>query len=125
MGYRSEVGFVVRFKSKDDRDTFIELQRAKNDEYVTDALECLEIPDEDDYFGFHSEAIKWYDSFLWVKTLDALRHEAHELFDAAWRFIRIGEDYSDVEIEEQPADWDDGSLYEMLDIHRSLSVSFL
>jgi len=124
MGYRSEVGFIIRFKSKDDRDTFIELQRAKNDKHVTEALDCLEIPDEEDYFGFHEEDTKWYDSSPDVQALNALRHEAHKLFDAAWRFIRIGEDYSDVDVDEQHTDWDDGSLCEMLDIHRSLSVSF-
>lgn len=103
MGYYSEVAYVIEFKDKDQKETFINLQKVKADDTINDALrELLNITDGDNNkLAFHESSVKWYDEFPEVKAHQNLMHEAEELFpdDVNWMFVRIGEQDDDMEQE--------------------------
>ena len=125
MGYRSEVAYVIVFETVDKRDTFIELMRAKNDEYINTALKEVKTLDRERAITFHEDQIKWYDSYAEVQAHEQLMINARELFDAATRFIRIGEETDDTEdlVHDDP-DWSKGEVYDLMDIHRSIDIQF-
>jgi hypothetical protein len=125
MGYRSEVAYVIRFANKEMRQTFINIQRAKADPYINEALnEVVEL--EEDKLAYHAYSVKWYESYEAVQAHENLMHEALELFNtekdiAGYRFIRIGEEYEDVVVSDNG---DSDELWEYLDVHRSINVAF-
>ena len=125
MGYRSEVAYVIVFETVDKRDTFIELMRAKNDEYINTALKEVKALIGDSAITFYEYQVKWYDSYAEVQAHEQLMINARELFDAATRFIRIGEETDDTEdlVHDDP-DWSKGEVYELIDISRSIDINF-
>lgn len=125
MGYRSEVAYVIVFETVDERDTFIELMRAKNDAYINTALKDIKTLDRERAITFHEDQIKWYDGYPEVQAHEQLMDNARELFDAATRFVRLGEDTDDMEdvVHDDP-DWSEGEVYELIDIHRSIDIQF-
>ena len=125
MGYRSEVAYVIVFETVDKRDTFVELMRAKNDEYINTALKEVKALIGDRAITFYEYQVKWYDGYPEVGAHDQLMRNARDLFDAATRFIRIGEETDDVEdlVHDDP-DWSMGEVYELMDISRSIDTKF-
>jgi len=125
MGYRSEVAYVIVFETVDKRDTFVELMRAKNDEHINTALKEVKALIGDRAITFCEDRVKWYDSFPEVGAHDQLMSNARDLFDAATRFIRIGEETDDMEdlVHDDP-DWSVGEVYELMDISRSIDIKF-
>lgn len=130
MGYRSEVAYVLRFKDKEMREAFVNLQRAKADEYINRALdELMEV--EDNMLGYHAEYVKWYEDFPEVKAHHALMRDTTELFgedysddynqQAGFKFIRLGEEPDDNEDEEGG---NSECLYEYVDWTKHINVSF-
>lgn len=125
MGYRSEVAYVIRFKDKEQRELFVALQRAKADKHINEALnEMIEL--EEDKLAYHADSVKWYDSYEEVQAHEKLMGEALELFNedqdiTGYRFIRIGEEYEDVVVEDHG---DSDELWEYLDVQRSINVAF-
>ena len=120
MGYRSEVGYVIRFASKEDLDTFIGVQVVKKDETVTSALKelaLIESTQTEQYLYFYASDVKWYSDYPDVKVHHDFMHSAVEMFeDSAWLFLRCGEQYDDVEEESGGDDgWD---LQEFISICR-------
>ena len=103
MGYYSEVAYVIEFKDKDQKETFINLQKVKADDTINDALmELMNITDEgNNKLAFHESSVKWYDDFIDVKAHHRLMQEAEELFpdDVSWLFVRIGEQDDDMQQE--------------------------
>lgn len=125
MGYRSEVAYVIRFKDKEQRETFINLQRAKADTHINTALDEL-VELEEDKLAYHAYSVKWYDDYEDVKAHVKLMQDTLELFNqdkdiTGYRFIRIGEEYEDVVVTDNG---DADELWEYLDVHRSIGVSF-
>lgn len=132
MGYRSNTAYVIRFKDKEQCDAFINLQRAKADKWVNEALDELTRV-EDNVLGFHSDCVKWYDTFEDVKAHTMLMQEAVRLFgedspdtpdyddQAGYRFIRLGEEDDDNEIEEGG---NSECLYEYIEWYRNIEVQF-
>lgn len=101
MGYRSEVAYVIKFRTIEDRDNFVTLMLAKNDSVTTQALdECEHGYKDDPLISFQAEDVKWYPSFAEIKIHHSLMEQAAELFNAGWRFVRIGEETGDIEQEE-------------------------
>ena len=125
MGYRSEVAYVIVFETVDKRDTFIELMRAKNDEYINTALKEVKALIGDSAITFYEYQVKWYDGYPEVGAHDQLMRNARDLFDAATRFIRIGEETDDMEelVDDDP-DWSVGEVDELMDIYRSIDIKF-
>ena len=98
MGYYSSVGYVIEFKDKEQKETFINLQKVKDDQVINDALMEL-VDDGDKMLGFHADGVKWYDDYSDVKVHHAFMNEAQKLFpdDVNWLFQRMGESDDDCE----------------------------
>jgi hypothetical protein len=125
MGYRSEVAYVIRFANKEMRELFVSMQRAKADKNINEALdELAEV--EDCLLGYHADHVKWYDGYDGVKAHHTLMHDSIDMFNqdediVGWRFVRLGEE-SDDNVQEEDGNSDD--LYEYVDWHKSMSLSF-
>ncbi len=125
MGYRSEVAYVIRFKDKAMRELFINLQRAKADKHINEALsELVEV--EDCLLGYHADHVKWYEGYEGVKAHETLMEDSIDMFNqdediVGWRFVRLGEE-SDDNIQAEAGNSDE--LYEYVDWHKSMSLSF-
>jgi hypothetical protein len=125
MGYRSEVAYVIRFKNKAMRELFVNLQQAKADKHINEALsELVEV--EDCLLGYHADHVKWYDEYDGVKAHETLMHDSIDMFNqdediVGWRFVRLGEE-SDDNVQEEGGNSDE--LYEYVDWHKSMSLSF-
>jgi hypothetical protein len=125
MGYRSEVAYVIRFANREMRQTFINIQRAKADKHINEALDEL-IEVEDCLLGYHADHVKWYEGYEGVEAHHTLMKDSIDLFNedediVGWRFVRLGEE-SDDNIQEENGNSDD--LYEYVDWHKSMSLSF-
>jgi hypothetical protein len=103
MGYRSEVAIKVygddesmsRFQTAYDT-AYNACDQATMDEIDTWMRDGAKNGFADNVFTFHATQIKWYDDFLAVKFFDALM-EMGEDAGASVEFIRIGDDYDDIE----------------------------
>ena len=105
MGYRSEVMAAFYTTNKDEAPLlklFIEENWPKEGNLT--AYEWLK---SDKYFGilFYEEDVKWYESFPDVQAFDAFAEKFSEIADSEekrsdWHheFVRIGEEYQDIEI---------------------------
>lgn len=107
MGYRSDVAYVIKFDDIEQRDAFVVLMRAKNNALITQALDEIDHDDDKDpIITFSCESTKWYESFPDVQAHHTLMDQAHELYGAGYRFVRIGEDPNDIDVQ----DMDDKGL---------------
>ena len=119
MGYRSEVAYMIRFKDKEQRDSFIALQLIKQDPDINEALKHLKQLGDDKLF-FHVPDWKWYDGYGEVKAHTTLYEEAIELYeDSAYLFYRLGEDLEDIE-QHDGGDVDD--LWDYLSVHKYINL---
>jgi hypothetical protein len=110
MGYRSDVTMIM-YPSADHRDKFAAL-KLYVDENLPDEFEVIGEGDRR-YLHCYIDGVKWYDSYEEVDTYSKLFSEWDELFadpddpsaKKGWQadtifqyeFLRIGEDYEDVE----------------------------
>lgn len=93
MGYRSDVAYVIKFKSFENRDAFVTLMLSKNDGDITQAIGETKYDYRDDpIITFEADNVKWYPDFPDVQAHEQLYKQAHELFEADYRFLAIGED---------------------------------
>jgi hypothetical protein len=93
MGYRSDVAYVIKFKSFDDREAFIALMLAKNDPNIYQAVnETKHDYKEEPLITFEVDDVKWYPDFPDVQAHEQLYKDAHQYFEADYRFLAIGED---------------------------------
>jgi len=120
MGYRSDVAYVIRFDNADQRDTFVELVKHRNDDMSQAIIDC-----EADYaqpiITFKVEDVKWYADYADVKAHYSIMEWAVELYPEAGFFIlMLGEDGK--EESEQGGETDD--LYEYIYTSHSLNTEF-
>jgi hypothetical protein len=110
MGYRSDVTMIM-YPSADHRDKFAAL-KLYVDENLPDEFKVVGEGDRR-YLHCYIDGVKWYDSYEEVDTYSKLFSEWDELFadpddpsaKKGWQadtifqyeFLRIGEDYEDVE----------------------------
>jgi hypothetical protein len=92
MGYRSDVAYVIRFATEEQRDTFVQLVKHRNDDWTQAILEC-----ETEYvqpiITFKADDVKWYESYADVRAHHEMMEWAVELYEGAgWRIIQLGED---------------------------------
>lgn len=131
MGYRSEVAYIIRFKDKQMRDTFVNLQRAKADKTINEALDEL-VEVEDWGLGYHADHVKWYDAYPEVKAHQQLLKDTIAIFandettpeydeQAGYRFVRLGEEQEDNDDEEEG---NSECLYEYVDWTKSITTAF-
>jgi len=124
MGYRSDVAYVVKFDDIETRDNFVTLMLAKNDKWITQALDECEYGYEDDpIITFETQSVKWYDSFDDVKAHHQLMRDAVAIYKekgGRYRFISVGEDG------EESCDENDseGDLYEYITTVHEVRTDF-
>jgi len=93
MGYRSDVSYVIKFKSFGDREAFISLMLSKNDPNIYQAVNETKYDyREEPLITFEADDVKWYPDFPDVQAHEQLYKDAHQYFEADYRFLAIGED---------------------------------
>ena len=120
MGYRSDVAYVIRFNTTEQRDTFVQLVKHRNDDWTHAILEC-----ETEYvqpiITFETSDVKWYEDYADVRAHHEMMEWSVELYpDAGWRIIQLGEDGQ--EECNQGGDADD--LWDYLYTSHSLNTEF-
>ena len=124
MGYRSDVAYVIKFDDIETRDNFVTLMLAKNDKWITQALDECEYGYKDDpIITFEAEDVKWYDSFEDVQSHRSLMRDAVEIFKhkgGRYRFVSVGEDGA----EDFNEDDDEGDLYDYITTRHEVQTYF-
>ena len=124
MGYRSDVAYIIGFKSFEDRDAFVGLMLAKNDEATAQAIEETDHERKDRaIITFHEEDVKWYDTYPEVQAHTRLYREANALYGAAYKFVSVGEDGAE-DSETEDSDDDKLSVYDDIYTVHKLEVEF-
>lgn len=95
MGYKSEVTIAIAFVTKGELDAFIAPRLLQ--EEIAENKGCFERSEgQDNVLVFHVDEWKWYDTYPEVQAILELMHEV-PTYGGAYRFMRIGEDYTDIE----------------------------
>lgn len=103
MGYRSEVAYVIAFdEDSQAMGKFINWVLASNDEHMITALKECEVDMDRQRINFYQEDVKWYESYADVQghtRLKELCNDPETPFypHAHAKFIRVGEEQSDIE----------------------------
>ncbi len=122
MGYRSDVAYVIKFDSIEHRDNFVTLMKMKNEQHITQALDEVKHDyKKDPIITFTADSVKWYDSYPDVDAHHQLMDNAAALFEGEYRFVRVGENHDDVEVDEHTTMYD---LWEYVDPVRSIQTLF-
>ena len=121
MGYRSQVAFIIKFKSTQDRDAMWMLYANSDDAQKQEVAQELEHSYSEPLITYQHDDIKWYEGYEFVTAAHSFMDEAKALFEANYRFIRIGENYEDIEVQDEDYD---GDLWDYIDVHRSVDTSF-
>ena len=126
MGYRSDVTGIIKFKTHEDRDKFLLMVRARNDDMYT---MCFSNRNEADNWNhdykdepimtFQFIDVKWYESYPDVKITYDLCNYAVDTFNAEWHIVQIGEDGA---TEEEGSD--DHELVEYISVIQRLETHF-
>lgn len=97
MGYRSDVGYVIRFQDIDNMKKFVGLHSIND--HTREALNECEVCLEECELHYHADDVKWYDSFEEVQAHEFLLESLDEegAPEAGYRFVRIGENDDDNE----------------------------
>ena len=120
MGYRSDVAYVIRFETAEQRDTFVELVKHRNDGWTEALIEC-ETNYEEPIITFEEHDVKWYNSYDEVRAHNALMEWAVELYpNAGFRIIALGEDGAE-EVHQGGKDY---NLWDYLYTSHSLNTEF-
>lgn len=148
MGYRSAVAYVVAFGSNDQPEkahieylqfqawvkqlvTDSEVNPGQPETYdYTNAMKDFNTSDgwaefkwypENNMLIFRVDHAKWYPEYPDVKWHETVVEQANEYSTAGYRFVRIGEEYDDIETREENASNID--LFEYVDVCRTVEVS--
>lgn len=105
MGYRSDVAYCIRFRTREHRIGFMAAQALDPE---IDLKEFKLVDDTTILLSY--DEVKWYDDYDWVKAHKRLLEDAKEQ-GCAWTFCRVGEETGDID-----QDGDDGKDDEGNDI---------
>lgn len=108
MGYRSDVGFVIRVDTDcpNPEATFKELIgkiKLVGDEFFSGwEKECYGWGKQGSHyvFSFYTNDVKWYDAYPGVQAVDEILGMVKEIPYISWRFVRMGENEEDVEYQD-------------------------
>ena len=111
MGYRSDVVIAVAFAEKQHLDEVMAVYALNMYVQKHDLLSSWEIGEYDDAWVamYTCEVVKWYDTYEDVTGFNALTKLAKKFWEErsipyAYRFVRIGEEDADVEIDVHESD---------------------
>lgn len=120
MGYRSDVYIAVAFANEKDMKEVMAVYAIDPRVQKLDLLKEWEVK-EDNILYYHSDYVKWYDSYEEVQGIEHMLSLVDDFFHSeremplAYRAIRIGEETDDIEQREQHGDGDgDVTLIEKL-----------
>jgi hypothetical protein len=121
MGYRSEVAIAMR---KEDYELLKEFDKENKN-----LIELLEMADKKEYNGAISlkwEWLKWYPEFSEVQAIEEFLCKLSDE-DKPYKFIRIGEEYDDIETENNWGDEEKygevvSTIYDMIGIIRYIDT---
>ena len=102
MGYRSEIAISMR---KEDFELLKEFD--KENKNLMELLEMAEVKESRGVVVIKWDSLKWYPEFPEVQAIAEFIAELSEA-DKPYRFIRIGEDVNDTEVE---YNYGDGAKY--------------
>jgi len=122
MGYRSDVGIALAFKTKDECDAFITAYKLKKPEFWQEMIAGVWDRPLDEMLTARYDDVKWYRGLDDVNAVYDMLEWAYNNHDASHRVVRIGEDEDDVEIEDDYQDDVDLYLDEFVDIQRSIYI---
>jgi hypothetical protein len=92
MGYRSDVAYVIRFKSFEERDAYAVSIRLAGSHEMNQAIEECDLPRGKPLITFRAEDQKWYPDYVDVAAHTQLYQDAEKVFDADFIFAALGED---------------------------------
>jgi len=122
MGYRSQVAYVIRFETAEQRDSFVELVKHRNDVHWTNAINSCETRYIEPLITFEVDDVKWYESFDDVRAHQAMLDWAVENYKGAgYRLVQVGEDGAE-DISEGGDDAAD--LYDYIYTSHSVNTEF-
>ena len=114
MGYQSDVVIAVAMASKENMDELLSVYALNMYVQKNNLLPEWGVGE---YQGawvamYTAECVKWYDSYDDVKGLSALPKLAETFWEErglpyAYRFIRVGEEYEDIEVSCNESAWAD------------------
>lgn len=123
MGYRSDVAVGIQFPTRDDLIGFCTFMRMNSNKHVMELLEEFSevIGRDDDHVIMYTvDSVKWYDSYPEVQAMEFVLKMAQER-DYATVFMRVGENYDDIEVEwHEPDAGKHSCLYDLFDISRNI-----
>lgn len=115
--------------TKEDNDKVAALWMAANMKGVlpksTDfGPKLIKIPGNDPSWSFtavyfHEDEIKWHHDYTWTRAWNELMYVAVHTYRLNTEFVRIGEEYNDVEVE-----FDGDTLQHFLYVERSIGHDF-
>ena len=123
MGYRSEVKYVLLFKTEEQLSTFrahaqLTLGDTDGGREIFDQMDTrvMEWDTPHKYRLYVSwDDVKWYESYPWVQVQESFMDYVGEMPDCAYAFARVGEENGDVEIKAS----DNIHFYDYMDVRTS------
>lgn len=121
MGYRSDVVIAVAFKNREQMEEILAVyqmdEKVRTSRVMGQWKLCPE--HKPPYMLFKGDNVKWYPSYDDVQAFEHIvsvcaEFEEHRGFEFAYRFVRIGEEDSDTEVEDHLSD-NSYDLMEFLD----------
>lgn len=141
MGYRSDVAYVVKFYSKDDAEPekafadFVHFTDWVKNYHITKVQnagkELIHTYNDEDnnllihkhnlMLSFSADSVKWYESYVDVQWHEQLLEKVNTYDTGNYRFVRIGEEYEDVEVTQHDPTYFE--MYDYVDVNRSIDFS--
>jgi hypothetical protein len=123
MGYRSEVKYVLLFKTEEQLNTFVahatlELTDIEGGKEILDQMDTrvMDWDTEHKYRLYVSwDDVKWYESYPWVQVQEEFLDYVGDMPDCAYAFARVGEEQGDIEIKAS----DNIHFYDYVDVRTS------
>lgn len=136
MGYRSDVVIAFAFKTKEQIDEVMAVYKMRPFVSEHALVDDWTVREWGDVWGltFSCESYKWYDTYEDIQGLEDMARvvqmfaeERKDAFPFAYRKIRIGEDYNDIEHDTDANDVGDDLidiLHDRVNIHREIQINF-
>lgn len=128
MGYRSDVAYTIVFRNKQVLNEYIALVMVQGGKLSEALSQCnIEADDEDVCrINFYADQWKWYEGDFPIVDahLDLLAFAVKRFGkDAAYRFVRVGEEVEDIDLRDGSEDAHDLIDWD-LDVIRSIDTPF-
>lgn len=117
MGYISDVKICMKRKSYEELRKRVAEHEAFRYMFDKGFFELRELEDDKDVVVCSWDSIKWYSSFEEIGIIEDYLDELQDR-EIDFRFIRVGEEYNDIEYKEY---YRDGSC-DRIEVHQSIDI---